>query len=60
MKGTQVLFIPFPDILAINYTGHKSTQKGETSSERDFPHGIIGIACAYLDTTFFQKTLIDI
>jgi hypothetical protein len=60
MKGTGVIFIPFLDILAINYTGHKSTQKGEISSERDFPHGIIGIACTDLDTTFFQNTLIDL
>jgi hypothetical protein len=57
MKGTHVLFIPFPHILAINYTGHKSTQKGEISSERDFPHDIIGIACTDLDTTFFQKNI---
>jgi hypothetical protein len=54
MKGTHVLFILFPDILAINYTGHKFTQKGDISSERNFPHGIIGIACADLDTTLFQ------
>jgi hypothetical protein len=60
MKGTHVLFIPFPHILAIHYTGHKSTQKGEISSERNFPHDIIGIACTDLDTTFFQKTLIDL
>jgi hypothetical protein len=44
------------------YFGHKLhwTQvytKGEISSERDFPHDIIGIACTDLDTTFFQKNI---
>jgi hypothetical protein len=60
MKGADVLFIPFLDILTKNYTGHKCTQKEKISSERDFPHGIIGIACAGLDTTFFQTTLIGL
>jgi hypothetical protein len=60
MKGADVLFIHFLDILTINYTGHKCTQKEKISSERDFPHGIIGIACAGLETTFFQTTLIDL
>jgi hypothetical protein len=60
MKGADVLFIPFLDILTIHNTAQKCTQKEKISSERDFPHGIIGIACAGLDTTFFQTTLIDL
>jgi hypothetical protein len=60
MKGTHLLFIHFPDMLAINQTKQKFTQKGEISSVRNFPHGIIRITWAELVTTLSQWQLINI
>jgi hypothetical protein len=54
MNEIHLLFIHFPDILAIHNTTPKLTQLGGQSSAWNFLHGGIRITWAKLDKTLFQ------
>jgi hypothetical protein len=44
MKGIHILFIPFPDILAINYTTLKLGKEVEKSNGWAFPYGTSAVS----------------